>query len=148
MNFIDKALEEITNGEDFVQAMADIYEHTEVREKLDKFPAWIRNIITVIDYDTELSMNGLDFKSYRNVIDALTDMGLIKEADILTAYECDYSQENADICYLKLALNNDYESFWNRVYYMLIKYKSTKYKFSGECKVKLSLKTKCNKIIW
>ena len=32
MNFIDKALEEITNGEDFVQAMADIYEHTEVRE--------------------------------------------------------------------------------------------------------------------
>ena len=61
-------------------------------------------------------MSGLDFKSYRNVIDALTDMGLIKEADILTAYECDYSQENADICYLKLALNNDYESFWNRVY--------------------------------
>ena len=60
MNFIDKALEEITNGEDFVQAMAEIYEHTEVREKLDKFPAWIRNIITVIDYDTELSMNGLD----------------------------------------------------------------------------------------
>lgn len=37
MNFIDKALEEITNGEDFVQAMADIYEHTEVREKIDKF---------------------------------------------------------------------------------------------------------------
>jgi hypothetical protein len=56
MNFIDKALEEITNGEDFVQAMAEIYEHTEVREKLDKFPAWIRNIITVIDYDTELSI--------------------------------------------------------------------------------------------
>lgn len=72
MNFIDKALEEITNGE--------------------------------------------DFKSYRNVIDALTDMGLIKEADILIAYESDYSQENADICYFKLALNNDYESFWNRVY--------------------------------
>ena len=43
-------------------------------------------------------------------------MGLIKEADILTAYESDYSQENADICYFKLALNNDYESFWNRVY--------------------------------
>ena len=33
MNFIDKALEELTNGEDFVQAMADIYEHTEVRDK-------------------------------------------------------------------------------------------------------------------
>ena len=27
MNFIDKALSEITNGEDFVQAMADIYKN-------------------------------------------------------------------------------------------------------------------------
>ena len=121
MNFIDKALEEITNGEDFVQAMAEIYEHTEVREKLDKFPAWIRNIITVIDYDTELSMNGLDFKSYRNVIDALTDMGLIKEADILTAYESDYSQENADICYLKLALIMTMNHFGIEYTHMLIK---------------------------
>ena len=32
MNFIDKALSEITNGEDLVQAMADIYEHAEVRK--------------------------------------------------------------------------------------------------------------------
>lgn len=116
MNFIDKALEEITNGEDFVQAMADIYEHTEVREKLDKFPSWIRNIITVIDYDTELSMNGLDFKSYRNVIDALTDMGLTEEAEVLITFEKKPSQEEADICYSKLAINNDYDAFWNKVY--------------------------------
>ena len=116
MNFIDKALEEITNGEDFVQAMADIYEHTEVREKLDKFPSWIRNNITVIDYDTELSMNGLDFKSYRNVIDALTDMGLTEEAEVLITFEKKPSQEEADICYSKLAINNDYDAFWNKVY--------------------------------
>lgn len=116
MNFIDKALEKITNGEDFVQAMADIYEHTEVREKLDKFPSWIRNIITVIDYDTELSMNGLDFKSYRNVIDALTDMGLTEEAEVLITFEKKPSQEEADICYSKLAINNDYDAFWNKVY--------------------------------
>lgn len=37
MNFIDKALSEITNGEDFVQAMADIYEHAEVRKRVRKF---------------------------------------------------------------------------------------------------------------
>lgn len=116
MNFIDKSLEEITNGEDFVQAMADIYEHTEVREKIDKFPSWIRNIITVIDYDTELSMNGLDFKSYRNVIDALTDMGLTEEAEVLITFEKKPSQEEADICYSKLAINNDYDTFWNKVY--------------------------------
>ena len=116
MKFIDKALSEITNGEDFVQAMADIYEHSEVRSELRKFPSWIRNIITVIDYDTELSMNGLDFKSYKNVIEALTDMGLIEEAKVLTAFENDSSQENTDIYYYNLALNNDYESFWDKVY--------------------------------
>ena len=115
MNFIDKALSEITNGEDFVQAMADIYEHSEVRSELRKFPSWIRNIITVIDYDTELSMNGLDFKSYKNVIEALNDIGLIEEADALIAFERDSSQEGADIYYSKLALNNDYEAFWNKV---------------------------------
>lgn len=116
MNFIDKALSEITNGEDFVQAMADIYEHSEVRSELKKFPSWIRNIITVIDYDTELSMDGLDFKSYKNVIEALNDIGLKEEAEALIAFERDFSQESADICYSKLALNNDYEIFWNKVY--------------------------------
>ena len=116
MNFIDKALEELTNGEDFVQAMADIYEHTEVREKLDKFPSWIRNIITVIDYDTELAMDGLEFKSYRNVIDALTDIGVTTEAQALIELEGDVSQDGIDSCYSKLALNNDYEAFWDKLY--------------------------------
>ena len=116
MNFIDKALEEITNGEDFVQAMAEIYEHTEVREKLDKFPAWIRNIITVIDYDTELAMDGLEFKSYRNVIDALADIGVTTEAQALIELEGDVSQDGIDSCYSKLALNNDYEAFWDKIY--------------------------------
>ena len=116
MNFIDKALSEITNGEDFVQAMADIYEYAEVRKEFGNLPSWIQNIITVIDYDTELAMNGLDFKSYKNVIEALTDMGLIEEAKVLTAFENDSSQENTDIYYYNLALNNDYESFWDKVY--------------------------------
>ena len=116
MNFIDKALEEITNGEDFVQAMAEIYEHTEVREKLDKFPAWIRNIITVIDYDTELAMDGFEFKSYRNVIDVLTDIGVTTEAQALIELEGDVSQDGIDSCYSKLALNIDYEAFWDKLY--------------------------------
>ncbi len=114
--YLDKALSEITNGEDFVQAMADIYEHAEVRKEFGNLPSWIQNIITVIDYDTELAMNGLDFKSYKNVIEALTDMGLIEEAKVLTAFENDSSQENTDIYYYNLALNNDYESFWDKVY--------------------------------
>lgn len=44
MNFIDKALAEFINGEDFVQKMADIYEYPEVREELANYPTWIRNM--------------------------------------------------------------------------------------------------------
>lgn len=116
MNFIDKALAGFTSGEDFVQKMADIYEYQEVREELANYPTWIRNIITVIDYDTELAMDGLEFKSYRNVIDALTDIGVTTEAQALIELEGDVSQDGIDSCYSKLALNNDYEAFWDKLY--------------------------------
>lgn len=116
MNFIDKALAGFTNGEDFVQKMADIYEYQEVREELANYPTWIRNIITVIDYDTELAMDGLEFKSYRNVIDALADIGVTTEAQALIELESDMSQDGIDSCYSKLALNNDYEAFWDKIY--------------------------------
>ena len=116
MNFIDKALAGFTSGEDFVQKMADIYEYQEVREELANYPTWIRNIITVIDYDTELAMDGLEFKSYRNVIDVLTDIGVTTEAQALIELEGDVSQDGIDSCYSKLALNNDYEAFWDKLY--------------------------------
>ena len=116
MNFIDEALLKITNGEDFVQAMADIYEHPEIRKILMNYPLWIRNIITIIDYDTELTMDGLEQKSYKDVIEALLEIGLSNEARVLISLENDFSQENMDICYSNLALNNDYETFWNKIY--------------------------------
>ena len=109
-------LVEFTNGEDFVQKMADIYEYPEVREELANYPTWIRNIVTVIDYDTELAMDGLEFKSYRSVIDALTDIGVTTEAQALIELEGDVSQDGIDSCYSKLALNNDYEAFWDKLY--------------------------------
>ena len=116
MNFIDKALAGFTSGEDFVQKMADIYEYQEVREELANYPTWIRNIITVIDYDTELAMDGFEFKSYRNVIDVLTDIGVTTEAQALIELEGDVSQDGIDSCYSKLALNIDYEAFWDKIY--------------------------------
>ena len=116
MNFIDHAISEITNGEDFVQAMADIYEYPEVRGELEKYPSWIKNIITIIDYDTELGMDGLDLKSYADVIEALNEIGLIEEAEVLRDYNNDISEENAEKCYVRLAINNDYDAFWDKVY--------------------------------
>ena len=58
----------------------------------------------------------MNLKFISIVIEALTDMGLIEEAKVLTAFENDSSQENTDIYYYNLALNNDYESFWDKVY--------------------------------
>lgn len=116
MNFIDYAISEITNGEDFVQAMANIYEYPEVRGELEKYPSWIKNIITIIDYDTELGMDGLDLKSYADVIEVLNEIGLIEEAGVLRDYDNDMSEKNAEKCYVRLAINNDYDAFWDKVY--------------------------------
>ena len=116
MNLIDHAISEITNGEDFVQAMADIYEYPEVRDELEKYSSWIQNIITIIDYDTELGMDGLDLKSYADVVKVLDEIGLIEEAGVLRDYDNDISEKNAEKCYERLAINNDYDAFWNKVY--------------------------------
>ena len=37
VTFIDEALESVSSGEDFVQAMADIYSHDDVRAVLDQY---------------------------------------------------------------------------------------------------------------
>ena len=116
MNFIDHAISEITNGEDFVQAKTDIYEYPEVRGELEKYPLWIKNIIAVIDCDTELGMDGLDLKSYADAVKVFDEIGLIEEAEVLRDYDNDISEENADKCYERLAINNDYDAFWDKVY--------------------------------
>ncbi|WP_295097459.1 hypothetical protein [uncultured Catenibacterium sp.] len=116
MNFIDHAISEIINGEVFVEAMADIYEYPEVRGELEKYPSWIKNIIAVIDYDTELGMDGLDLKSYADAVKVFDEIGLIEEAGVLRDYDNDISEENAEKCYERLAINNDYDVFWNKVY--------------------------------
>ena len=114
--FIDEALESVSSGEDFVQAMADIYSHSEVRNVLNKYPDWIKNIITVIDYDSELQMEGLDFRAYDDEICALKSIGLQTEADELAILTNESTDEELNQCYEKLAINNDYEAFWEMVF--------------------------------
>ena len=114
--FIDEALEMVSSREEFVQAMADIYSHTEVRDILMEYPDWIVNIITVIDYDTELQMDGLDFKSYDDEIKALRNIGIESEAEILSSITDESTDEELSDCYDRLALNNNYDAFWLAVY--------------------------------
>ena len=116
MNFIEEALNNFHNGEYFVAAMTDIYNHFEIREILNDYHDWIRNVITIIDYDTDLQMEGLDFKSYDSQIKALKNIGLFEEAEALSLLNENSSDKDIERCYQKLALNNNYDEFWNRVY--------------------------------
>lgn len=116
MNFIDEALHNCHNGEELVQALADIYKHPDVRIKLRDYPEWINDIIAIIDYDIELQMEGLDFRTYEREIQALNNMGIFEEASVLSLISAASSDKEVEDCYSKLALNNDYDEFWNIVY--------------------------------
>lgn len=116
MTFIDEALKNCHSGEEFVQAMASVYEYPEVKNNLKDYPEWIRNIIAIVDYDTELQMEGLECKFYHDVIEALRVMGLDDEAEVLSVLCPNSTDETIAICMDKLALYNDYEDFWNQVF--------------------------------
>jgi len=128
MNFIDKAFEQNLKGDDFLQAMADIYLEPEVYKELKKYPRFVADIITVIDYDTALQMDGLDdvisgnlSNRYVEIINALENFGAKDEADVLKkakelyilddgSYDKEYNNLSS-----RLALNNDYDGFWDMV---------------------------------
>lgn len=44
MNFIDKAFENNLRGDDFLQAMADIYSEHEVRAILNQYPQFVKDV--------------------------------------------------------------------------------------------------------
>ena len=128
MNFIDKAFEQNLKGDDFLQAMVDIYSEPEVYKELKKYPRFVADIITVIDYDTALQMDGLDdvisgnlSNRYVEIINALENFGAKDEADVLKkakelyilddgSYDKEYNNLSS-----RLALNNDYDGFWDMV---------------------------------
>ena len=128
MNFIDKAFAQNLKGDDFLQAMADIYLEPEVYKELKKYPRFVADIITVIDYDTALQMDGLDdvisgnlSNRYTEIINALENCGAKDEADVLKkakelyilddgSYDKEYNNLSS-----RLALNNDYDGFWDMV---------------------------------
>lgn len=128
MNFIDKAFAQNLKGDDFLQAMADIYSEPKVYKELKKYPRFVADIITVIDYDTALQIDGLDdvisgnlSNRYKEIINALENCGAKDEADVLKkakesyilddgSYDKEYNNLSS-----RLALNNDYDRFWDMV---------------------------------
>ena len=131
MNFIDRALAQgrRLSDDDILQAMADIYRESQVWQELDRYPPYIRDVIYVIDYDTEVQMEGLDACAVsprvEQYIQALLNCGAVSEAELLkrakklTDSDSDYEDEAVDAemesLYRQIALNQNYEEFWDLV---------------------------------
>ena len=129
MNFIDRALAqgESLTPDDFLQAMADIYKEPQVWRTLDRYPQYIQDVVYIIDYDTEVQMEGLDACAAsphaEQYIQALMNCGAAAEAEILKrARELsgpDYEDEAVDaemgILYQQIALNQDSHACWDLV---------------------------------
>ena len=125
MNFIDKAFESNLSGDDFLQAMADVYSEDNVRDELDKYPQFVKDVILIIDYDSALQMGGLDEVINGNleeqlpeILQALDNCGASQEADVLRqakSMNLDDYEENYEVLCDKLAINNNYEEFWDLV---------------------------------
>lgn len=125
MNFIDKALESNLRGDDFLQAMSDIYLEPEIRNELDKYPVFIKDIIRIIDYDTTLQMDGLpeiitsaSKSEINDLISALKRCGATTEAKTLkkaVSMSAKKFEKSCEDLYDALAINNDYDGFWELV---------------------------------
>jgi hypothetical protein len=93
-------------------------------ESLSEYPQFVQEVIYIIDYDTEVQMEGLDSfltnssgQHFRQTCQALQNCGAIREADILgKANAIDWEGEGAEEQYSEfekqMALQNDYEAFW------------------------------------
>ena len=101
MNFIDRALAQgpLLSDDGFLQAMADIYKEPQVWQVLDRYPQYIQDVIYIIDYDTEVQMEGLDACAA-----SLTDSGLDYEDEAVDA--------EMETLYRQISLNQNYEGFW------------------------------------
>lgn len=129
MNFIDAALADPDHLSDdgFLQAMADIYREPEVRDVLDAYPQYVRDVIHIIDYDTALQMEGLmgvleggTAERLAEIHTALVNAGALEEARVLQearqlSIEDDLYYEQLAGLSERTALCSGYEAFWELV---------------------------------
>ena len=125
MNFIDKAFENNLHGDEFLQAMTDIYSDNEVREVLNQYPQFVKDVILIIDYDTAMQMDGLGAVIYGEleeklpeILQALDNCGARHEAALLRRIKemtPEEFEEEYVALYDELAINNDYDGFWDFV---------------------------------
>lgn len=123
MNFIDKAFRDGLRGDDFLQAMADIYSEHDLREELGKYPGFVKNVILILDYDTAIQMDGLEDvlsgsmeDSFEELVNALKEAGVDEDAELLLRASSlsDTDPEN-EVIAGQLMVLNDPDRFWDAV---------------------------------
>ncbi|WP_099222114.1 DMP19 family protein [Listeria costaricensis] len=128
MNFIDRAFHQNLTGDDFLQAMSSIYAEPEVYKILNQYPAFVADVISIIDYDTVMQMDGFDAMINGNLSDwhleiihaldrcgAEREASILREAKNLSDLDKDRYEEQYEEFSHQIALNNDYEDFWDIV---------------------------------
>lgn len=115
INFIEEILTNINSlrAEKIIENMAEIYNIPIDKEDLVKYPQFIQDIIFIIDYDTELSMNGiLGFlknstnKYLPQTITALKNIGAYTDVEVLKKISSFDTYKNI----------NDIESLSEKIY--------------------------------
>ena len=89
MNLIDKVINNLhtLSADDVIEALTKIYDEPIERAELDKYPQFIQDIIFIIDFDTELSMEGIGGVLENSIADkiiiALRNIHADSDADLL-----------------------------------------------------------------
>lgn len=124
MNFIDTALKNHLECDDFLQEIAvNIYSHSEIRDIIVNYPQFVADAIAIIDYDTNLSMDGdifvNDSDKFHDIIIALHNCGIDNDVEILKKLQDLYNNdddnfwsEQGDNLYSELMWNKEINRFW------------------------------------
>jgi hypothetical protein len=103
-------------ADDVIQSMTEIYSEPNARNQLLKYPQFIRDIIFIVDLDTELNMNGDVLENsikedIHQIIKALRNIKADTDAEILQQVYNRYLQnpddEMIDELYAKMYIYND-----------------------------------------
>jgi len=118
MNFIDKIMAQLDamSADDVVQSIGgDIYRNPGVRENLHKYPQFVRDIVSIIDLDTALSMDGdvlvNNIKDVPQMITALRNIRADVDADCLQRIRDAY-QTNSDHEAIKEIADRSYDDMY------------------------------------
>lgn len=110
----------------------ELYHEPEVWKILHKYPQYVQDVIYIVDYDTELQMEGLESvlegpmaEKYGKIHTALRNCGALEKAHILEEarhlnidsddYDDDDYYEQMESLINQTALHNDYDHFWDLV---------------------------------